>query len=76
VLSLARCLGEYGAVLVVSGNISGQTETATLRIDNLYEYDATSGARAAAYAVTFVLVSAAVLAILAISVLRGRQEST
>jgi sulfate/thiosulfate transport system permease protein len=75
VLSLARCLGEYGAVLVVSGNISGQTETATLRIDNLYSYDTTSGARSAAYAVTFVLVAAAVLAILAMSVLRGKQES-
>lgn len=75
VLSLARCLGEYGAVLVVSGNISGQTETATLRIDNLYEYDATSGARSAAYAVTFVLVAAAVLAILAMTALRRKQET-
>lgn len=75
VLSLARCLGEYGAVLVVSGNISGQTETATLRIGNLYEYDTTSGARSAAYAVTFVLVTAAVLAILAMTVLRRKQEA-
>jgi sulfate/thiosulfate transport system permease protein len=75
VLSLARCLGEYGAVLVVSGNISGQTETATLRIDNLYEYDTTSGARSAAYAVTFILVAAAVLAIVAMTVLRRRQEA-
>jgi sulfate/thiosulfate transport system permease protein len=76
VLSIARCLGEYGAVLVVSGNISGQTETATLRIDNLYEYDTTSGARSAAYAVTFVLVAAAVLAIVAMTILRRRQVST
>jgi sulfate/thiosulfate transport system permease protein len=75
VLSLARCLGEYGAVLVVSGNISGQTETAALRIGNLYEYDTTSGARSAAYAVTFVLVTAAVLAILAMTVLRRKQEA-
>jgi sulfate/thiosulfate transport system permease protein len=75
VLGLARCLGEYGAVLVVSGNISGQTETATLRIDNLYSYDTTSGARSAAYAVTFVLVAAAVLAILAMTLLRRRQET-
>jgi sulfate transport system permease protein len=73
VLSLARCLGEYGAVLVVSGNISGQTETATLRIDNLYSYDVTGGARSAAYAVTFILVAAAVLAIVAMTVLRRRQ---
>jgi sulfate/thiosulfate transport system permease protein len=73
VLSLARCLGEYGAVLVVSGNISGQTETATLRIDNLYSYDVTGGARSAAYAVTFILVAAAMLAIVAMTVLRRRQ---
>ncbi len=76
VLSLARCLGEYGAVLVVSGNISGQTETATLRIDNLYEYDTTSGAHAAAYAVTFILVAAAVFAIVAMTILRRRQVET
>ena len=30
VLSLARSLGEFGAVKVVSGNITGQTQTATL----------------------------------------------
>ena len=30
VLSLARSLGEFGAVKVVSGNIAGQTQTATL----------------------------------------------
>ena len=37
VLCIARCLGEYGAVLVVSGNVEGQTETAPLRISNLIE---------------------------------------
>ena len=30
VLTTARCLGEYGAVAVVSGSIEGRTETATL----------------------------------------------
>jgi sulfate transport system permease protein len=71
VLSIARCLGEYGAVLVVSGNIEGQTETATLRIDNLYETDLNANA---AYAVTFVLVAIAVLAIVVITFIRRRQE--
>ncbi len=71
VLSLARCLGEYGAVLVVSGNIQGQTETATLRIDNLYETDLRPQA---AYAVTFVLVAAAILAIVAITFIRRRVD--
>jgi sulfate transport system permease protein len=72
VLSLARCLGEYGAVLVVSGNIEGQTETATLRIDNLYELDQNTNA---AYAVTFVLVAVAILAILVITLIRRKQEA-
>ena len=40
VLSLARCLGEYGAVLVVSGNVDSSTETAPLRIGNLIEHRA------------------------------------
>ena len=30
VLTTARCLGEYGAVAIVSGRIEGQTQTATL----------------------------------------------
>ena len=33
----ARCLGEYGAVAVVSGRIQGKTETATLRVQERYE---------------------------------------
>src|SRR5207302_10608808 len=31
VLTTARCLGEYGAVAVVSGRIEGKSETETLR---------------------------------------------
>jgi sulfate transport system permease protein len=71
VLSIARCLGEYGAVLVVSGNIEGQTETATLRIDNLYELDQNT---AAAYAVTFVLIAIAIVAIVLVTFLRRRTQ--
>lgn len=39
VLSLARCLGEFGAVRVVSGGISGagQTQTVTLLIEDKYQ---------------------------------------
>ena len=39
VLSLARCIGEFGAVKVVSGNVSGvgQTQTVTLLIDQRSE---------------------------------------
>jgi sulfate transport system permease protein len=71
VLSLARCLGEFGAVLVVSGNFEGQTETATLRIDNLYQTDLDTNS---AYAVTFVLVAVAVIAIVLVTLIRRSQE--
>ena len=37
ILTTARCLGEYGAVAVVSGRLQGQTETATLRVQERYE---------------------------------------
>ncbi len=61
VLSLARCVGEYGAVLVVSNNIEGATETAPLRIGNLVQ---NSLNYQAAYAVTFVLLAVSLVAIL------------
>ncbi|MCD4653114.1 sulfate ABC transporter permease subunit [bacterium] len=35
-LTIARALGEFGAVLVVSGNIIGRTQTATLHIHEEY----------------------------------------
>ncbi|WP_375478261.1 sulfate ABC transporter permease subunit [uncultured Jatrophihabitans sp.] len=69
VLSLARCLGEYGAVLVVSGNIEGQTETAPLRISNLLENEQDPNG---AYAITFVLIVVAFLAIVAGAWIRRR----
>jgi sulfate transport system permease protein len=37
VLTTARCLGEYGAVAVVSGSIQGKTETATLAVQSSYD---------------------------------------
>lgn len=72
VLTVARCLGEYGAVLVVSGNIAGQTETATIRIDNLYQVDLRPDD---AYALTFLLLLVAIAAIVAVTLLRRRAES-
>jgi len=69
VLCLARCIGEYGAVLVVSGNIQGQTETAPLRINTLFE----NFQQPQMYAITFVLMVVAVLAILAGALIRRRQ---
>jgi sulfate transport system permease protein len=71
VLTVARCIGEYGAVLVVSGNIQGTTETAALRVGNLIETDLNNNA---AYAVAFVLVVIAVAAILIGAFIRRRKR--
>ena len=57
ILCNARAMGEFGAVSVVSGHITGQTDTMPLRVEKLYnEYQGT-----AAFAVASLL---AVLALL------------
>jgi sulfate transport system permease protein len=71
VLSIARCIGEYGAVLVVSNNIEGATETAPLRISNLVENEQDYHS---AYAITVVLILISFAAILAAAWIRHRGE--
>ncbi|MCF7797570.1 MAG: sulfate ABC transporter permease subunit [Lentisphaeria bacterium] len=53
-LALARSLGEFGAVLVVSGNIIGQTQTATLYIHQQFTDFDYSGAYAASLVIAMV----------------------
>ncbi len=73
VLCIARCIGEYGAVLVVSGNIEGDTETATLRIGNLVDSEQDPNS---AYAIAFVLVLVALAAIAISAYISRRRETT
>ncbi|HEY8465706.1 MAG TPA: sulfate ABC transporter permease subunit CysW [Solirubrobacterales bacterium] len=54
VLSTARALGEFGAVAVVSGKISGVTETLPLYVSKQYETFNVSGAYAAAVVLALV----------------------
>ncbi|MDP9094733.1 MAG: sulfate ABC transporter permease subunit [Actinomycetota bacterium] len=72
VLSLARSIGEFGAVKVVSGNISGagQTQTATLLVDERVEQ-----LEPGAYQVSLVLIAVAVVAIVVVSLLRPKESS-
>ena len=70
VLTTARCLGEYGAVAVVSGRIEGRTETATLRVEDYLLNFSTAGA----YAVSLVLATIAVLVLVAMTLRRTREE--
>jgi sulfate/thiosulfate transport system permease protein len=71
VLALARCIGEYGAVLVISGNIAGQTQTAPLLIGDDFQ---TNFAPDAGYAIALVLVLIAFAAILLGAYIRRRQR--
>ena len=70
VLSLARALGEFGAVKIVSGNLIGQTQTATLLVEQKYQ-DFEQGT---AYAAAFLLASASVLCLLVVALVRPREE--
>ena len=71
VLCLARALGEYGAVAVVSGHLVGQTQTATLFVEERYQnYDYTT-----AFATATVLALVAVLTLLLTRLLRPKENA-
>ena len=71
VLSLARSLGEFGAVKVVSGNVLGETRTATLVVEEKYlNFD-----RGGAYAVAFLLSLVSVACIVVVSIIRPKEKT-
>ncbi len=70
VLSLARSLGEFGAVKIVSGNVASQTQTATLVVEQKYQ-DFEQGA---AYATSFLLALIAVAALVVVTILRPKED--
>jgi len=71
VLSLARALGEFGAVKIVSGNLINQTQTATLVVEQKYQ-DFEQGS---AYATSFLLASIAVAALVVVTIIRPKENS-
>jgi sulfate transport system permease protein len=72
VLTTARCLGEFGAVAIVSGNIEGKTQTATLRVDDAYQF--AYGNYAPAYGIALVLAVSAILVLVAMLVLQPKER--
>ncbi len=56
ILCSARATGEFGAVYVVSGHITGQTDTMPLRIEKLFQEYNMPGAFAVASVLTFVAI--------------------
>jgi len=70
VLSLARALGEFGAVKIVSGNLVNKTQTATLVVEQKYQ----DFEQSTAYATSFLLALAAVICIIIVAVLRPTES--
>jgi sulfate transport system permease protein len=69
VLTTARALGEFGAVSVVSGKLSGRTETATLFVENRFQrFDETG-----AYAASVVLALLALGTLLAMNLIKPKE---
>jgi sulfate transport system permease protein len=69
VLTIARTLGEYGAVLMVSSNLPGKSQTLTLLVSDRYG----RGAEYGAYAVSTLLMGVAVVVLVAQVVLDARR---
>jgi sulfate transport system permease protein len=69
VLSLARALGEFGAVKVVAGNVGGETQVATVLVQAKYQ----NFQQETAYSVAFLLVFAAVLSLVVVALLRPKE---
>jgi sulfate/thiosulfate transport system permease protein len=71
VLSLARSLGEFGAVKIVSSNVAEDTQTATLLVQAKYE----GFEQASAYTVAALLALAAMACLVVVSILRPKELS-
>jgi sulfate/thiosulfate transport system permease protein len=72
VLTLARSLGEFGAVKVVSGNVLGETRTATLVVEEQYlNFD-----KGGAYATAFLLALVSVACIVIVTIIRPKEQQS
>jgi sulfate transport system permease protein len=71
VLTVARALGEFGAVLVVSGNVPGESQTLTLLVHARYIDDHNVFG---AYAASTVLMFLALIALVLMTFLNRKRE--
>jgi sulfate transport system permease protein len=71
VLATARALGEFGAVSVVSGRISGQTETLPLFVSKEFENFDPAGA----YMAAVILALLALGTLLAMNLVRRKEDA-
>ncbi len=71
VLTTARVLGEFGAVTIVSGSISGETETLPLFVSKEFERFSEPGA----YGASVVLALLALTTLLAMNLLKRKEDA-
>ena len=71
VLTVARTLGEFGAVIMVASNIPGQSQTLTLLVADRYNL----GNEYGAYALSTLLMAVAVLVLVVQIILDARRKS-
>jgi sulfate/thiosulfate transport system permease protein len=69
VLTVARTLGEYGAVIMVSSNLPGKSQTLTLLVSDRYN----RGAEYGAYALSTLLMGVAVVVLIVQVILDARR---
>ena len=71
VLTTARVLGEFGAVTIVSGSISGQTQTLPLFVEKQYANFNSPGA----YGASLVLAMLALITLFAMNLLKRKEDA-
>jgi sulfate/thiosulfate transport system permease protein len=72
VLTMARAIGEFGAVAVVSGHITGQTETLTLFVNRSF----TNFDKAGAYGASLVLALIAITTLVGMNLAKRKEAVT
>jgi sulfate transport system permease protein len=72
VLTVARALGEFGALIVVAGGVSGESQTLTLLVHARYIDDHNTFG---AYAAATVLMGLALIALFLMTLLNSKRES-
>ena len=72
VLTVARTLGEFGAVIMVSSNLPGTSQTLTLLVADRHN----RGAEYGAYAISTLLMAVAVIVLIVQVILDARRART
>lgn len=75
VLSLARSLGEFGAVKIVSGGVALRTQTATLLVEERYQQFGVANTTTA-YTAALVLALIALVALITVALIRPKYGTT